>query len=73
MEESENTGVIYVITNVVNDKKYIGKAQSYLKNGSKHGAIGRLKRHVSDSKHNIVHYCTMISEFMEKIILKLKY
>ncbi len=51
MEEGLNTGVIYMITNIENELKYIGRAKSYSvkKNGSivKHGATGRLKSHWS--------------------------
>ena len=49
MEEGLNTGVIYMITNIENGLKYIGRAKSYSirKNGSivRHGAKGRLKSH----------------------------
>ena len=31
MEETINTGVIYVVTNLVNNKKYVGKANSFVK------------------------------------------
>jgi len=54
MEESFNTGVIYIITNMTNNKKYIGKAYSYVKHirnpNYKHGANGRFKRHLSNAK-----------------------
>lgn len=50
MEESELTGVIYIITNVSNNKKYIGKAYSYVKNGNqpirKQGGDGRFYKHI---------------------------
>lgn len=49
MEESINTGVIYMIKNLENNLKYIGRAKSYSirKNGdiTRHGAKGRLKSH----------------------------
>jgi hypothetical protein len=49
MEESINTGVVYMITNIENNLKYIGRAKSYSirKDGSiiRHGANGRLKSH----------------------------
>lgn len=55
MEESINTGVIYVITNIVNNKKYIGKANSFVKHvrnpNYKHGTLGRFKRHLSNAKN----------------------
>jgi group I intron endonuclease len=54
MEETTNTGVIYLITNIVNNKKYVGKAYSFVKHARtpnyKHGATGRFKRHLSNAK-----------------------
>ena len=56
MIESENTGVIYMITNNVNNKKYIGKAYSYEKHGIKsptyYSAQGRFKRHKTNAQKN---------------------
>jgi group I intron endonuclease len=53
MEESENTGVIYIITNIVNNKKYIGKAFSCIgKKNYKYGANGRFKNHLSKVRNN---------------------
>jgi group I intron endonuclease len=53
MQETENTGVIYMITNRINNKKYIGKAFSYEKHGKKpssyYSALGRLRRHKSNA------------------------
>lgn len=53
MSESENTGVIYKVTNNINGKIYIGKAYSYEKHGnqpmSKYGATGRFRRHISNA------------------------
>lgn len=55
MEESFNTGVIYLITNMTNNKKYIGKTYSYVKHirnpNYKHGTNGRFKRHISNVKN----------------------
>lgn len=54
MTETENTGVIYKITNYLNGKIYIGKVFSYVKNGNqgliKYGAEGRFKRHLINAK-----------------------
>jgi hypothetical protein len=54
MEENQDTGVIYMITNTINNKRYIGKAYSYEKHGKKppsyYGAAGRLRRHKSNAK-----------------------
>lgn len=52
MEESINTGVIYMITNSINNKKYVGRCKSFQLHGkgqppSKHGANGRFKSHKS--------------------------
>jgi group I intron endonuclease len=55
MEESNNTGVIYLVTNIVNNKKYVGKANSFVKHTRtpqyKHGALGRFKRHLSNANN----------------------
>lgn len=52
MQESENTGVIYMITNNTNGKKYIGRAFSYEKHGKKppsyYSSEGRFRRHKSN-------------------------
>jgi hypothetical protein len=52
MQESENTGVIYMISNTINNKKYIGKAYSYEKHGKRpssyYSSEGRLRRHKSN-------------------------
>jgi group I intron endonuclease len=52
MQETMETGVIYMITNNINNKKYIGKAFSYEKHGKKppsvYGSKGRFKRHKSN-------------------------
>jgi hypothetical protein len=55
MEETVNTGVIYMITNTIDGKMYIGRAKSYQFHGSdkpptKHGAKGRFKSHLSKIK-----------------------
>ena len=54
MEETTNTGVIYLIINIVNNKKYVGKAYSFVKHSKipqyKHGTKGRFKRHLSNAK-----------------------
>lgn len=42
-KETRKTGVIYMIWNLWEEKAYIGKAISYHKNGSRHGAKSRLK------------------------------
>jgi hypothetical protein len=52
MEENENTGVIYVITNIINNKKYIGQALSYVSRKNKlikHGFQGRFKNHAKSA------------------------
>jgi hypothetical protein len=53
-QETEETGVIYEIRNMVEDKSYIGRAESYgNENGTKrkHGATGRFREHWSSRKN----------------------
>jgi len=55
--EDLTTGVIYKITNIINQKIYIGKASSYEKHGknqdsSYYSAVGRLRRHISNALSN---------------------
>lgn len=48
-QETEDTGVVYRIENIMDGKSYIGKASSYL-NKKKHGARGRFKNHWTNKK-----------------------
>lgn len=52
-KENLETGVIYKVTNIVNNKIYIGKVFSFEKHGThnptKYGANGRLNRHISNA------------------------
>lgn len=41
-----NQGEIYIITNKINNKQYVGQAVSYSSNGTKRGSIQRWKDHV---------------------------
>lgn len=54
-EETEKTGVIYCISNNVNDKKYYGQTRSYrIKHGKLKyfGMKGRFNEHISDALKN---------------------
>jgi hypothetical protein len=54
-EETKDTGVIYMIENTENDKKYIGQASSYITRHGKlirHGAEKRFKEHLHDAEKN---------------------
>lgn len=58
MENKENiyTGIIYCLTNKLNNLKYIGQAKSYIVNHGKikrHGLEGRFKSHLYDSRKKI--------------------
>lgn len=65
-QETEDTGVIYCITNVIDDKSYIGKAFSYVKNGNqkirRHGAKDRFYKHWMAAYNNIVSDCPVFYE-----------
>lgn len=56
-QETLDTGVVYRVFNIMNNKSYIGKAFSYEKHGDKkptyYGAKGRFKRHLSNSKSKL--------------------
>jgi group I intron endonuclease len=43
------TGDIYIITNTVNQKKYVGQALSILHGGKEHGTMGRWRSHTRKS------------------------
>lgn len=45
-------GEIYIITNIINNKKYIGQTVTYLSSGRKYGFKQRWGKHVRDAKNN---------------------
>lgn len=55
-KETEETGVIYLILNVVNNKAYVGQAYSIVKNGNqkarRQGAEGRMYKHIKAALNN---------------------
>jgi group I intron endonuclease len=53
MEPELDSGVIYVIRNKINGKKYIGQAVSYSSKGKIHGSLSRWKSHVNSALSNI--------------------
>jgi len=53
IEETHDTGVIYLLTNTVTGKQYVGQAQSYITNKGKvirHGIEGRFITHCKNAK-----------------------
>lgn len=56
-----------MITNIINNKKYIGQTVSYLSSGRKYGVIRRWTSHVSDAKNKadngIRHFCNAIRKY----------
>ena len=65
-QENEDTGVIYMIYNIAEDKAYIGKAFSYVKNGNqkirRHGAKDRFYKHWMAAHNNVVVDCPIFYE-----------
>lgn len=47
-----DTGIIYIIKNIINNKSYIGQTLSYGSNGRKLGINKRFKTHINNSKNN---------------------
>jgi group I intron endonuclease len=69
MQESNDTGVIYKITNTINNKVYVGKAFSFVNNGNsgyiRHGHMGRFANHVKAAKNNSMD-CPLLYEDMNR-------
>src|SRR5437867_3368953 len=66
--ENDDTGVIYCLTNIINSKKYIGQALSYIINHGKikkHGLEGRFIEHCT-AANNGKDYCTKLYFAMRK-------
>ena len=64
---NQDSGEIYMITNKVNNKKYIGQTVSYLSSGRKYGVARRWNKHISDAKNyadnGIRHFCNAIRKY----------
>jgi group I intron endonuclease len=59
------SGVIYIITNVLNNKKYIGQAIGYSSCGRKWGSLRRWQKHVSNAKNNVCE-CRLLENSIRK-------
>ena len=62
---NKNSGVIYIITNKITKKQYIGQSVNYLSNGKMWGSFKRWKKHVSNAINN-----TCECRLLENAILK---
>ncbi len=64
---TQDSGEIYMITNKINNKKYIGQTVSYLSSGRKYGVSTRWNHHVSDANNyadnGIRHFCNAIRKY----------
>lgn len=63
----QNSGEIYMITNKINNKKYIGQTVCYLSSGRKYGTAKRWNHHVSVANNNFDkggrHFCNAIRKY----------
>lgn len=62
---SQNQGEIYLITNKINNKKYIGQTVSRLSSGRKYGYKYRWNKHINDAK-NFVDDCKAFCNALRK-------
>lgn len=60
-------GVIYVLTNIVNGKQYIGQAQNTVSlNKTKWGAQGRWKSHIREALRSQKDHCVLLNNAIRK-------
>ena len=63
---NKNSGEIYMITNKINNKKYVGQTVSYLSSGRKYGITGRWNHHISDANNYVDkgrYFCNAIRKY----------
>lgn len=60
-------GVIYILTNIVNKKQYVGKAQETVSiNKNKWGANGRWKSHIREALRGDKDHCVLLNNAIRK-------
>ena len=64
--EKDNSGVIYIITNKLNGKQYVGQAISYSSCGRKWGSLRRWQKHVSNANNNVCE-CRLLENSIRKM------
>ena len=68
--KEEVYGIIYIIKNTINDKKYIGQTLSHRKNHNRYrpfGCIGRFKDHISEALCNTkTKQCSYLNQAIRK-------
>ena len=59
------TGEIYIISNKINGKQYVGQTLNYYSNGRKNGSKKRFQKHISNAL-NHKDECRLISQAIRK-------
>lgn len=59
-------GVIYLVTCIANNKKYIGQANNYVSGNTRWGCDGRWKSHLHEAFGNVKDHCRLLNSAIRK-------